>query len=226
MEQLRHLLGDAEGRNVLKRTLRVARPLQAGLSIIEMMVVVALVAFLLMMGAPEFANFLQNTQIRNAAETTLAGINLARAEAVRRNTTVRFQFVSDLTAGCAVSGSALANSSALNWVVSLEDPAGACDKAPSDAVAPQIVQKKSAREGSANVRITTTGAPVLIFSGLGRVNGALMSRVDFSNTSGVCEHVPPNDGTLRCLSILVTSGGQAKLCDPAVGDATDPRHCS
>jgi type IV fimbrial biogenesis protein FimT len=197
-----------------------------GISLIEMMIALAIVAMLLFMGVPAFSTFLQNTQIRNAAETTLAGLQLARAEAVRRNTTVRFQFVSDLNAGCTVSGAALNNSTALNWVVSLADPAGACNADPSETTAPQIVQKKSAREGSANVLVTTTGAPVLFFSGLGRVNGALMSRVDFSNASGVCEHVPPNDGTMRCLSILVTSGGQAKLCDPAVTDATDPRHCS
>lgn len=196
-----------------------------GISLIEMMIALAIVAFLLFLGVPAFSTFLQNTQIRNAAETTLAGINLARVEAVRRNATVRFQFVSDLTSGCTVSAAALSNSSALNWVVSLGDPAGACDVAPSETTAPQIVQKKSAREGSANVLVTTAGAPVLFFSGLGRVNGALMSRVDFSNAAGVCEHVTAG-APLRCLAILVTSGGQAKMCDPAVGDNTDPRHCS
>jgi len=196
-----------------------------GISLIEMMVTLAIIAFLLYLGVPAFTQFLQNTQIRNAAETTLAGLNLARAEAVRRNTSVRFQLVSNLTSGCTISTAALANSNGHNWVVSLADPEGACDVAPSDTVAPQIVQKKSASDGTANVLVTTSAAPLVTFNGLGRVSGAVLSRIDFSNASGVCEHIPPNDGAMRCLAILMTSGGQAKLCDPAVSDNTDPRFC-
>ncbi|MGQ0545942.1 MAG: GspH/FimT family pseudopilin [Betaproteobacteria bacterium] len=199
---------------------------QAGVSLIELMVGLAIAAFLLFLGVPEFANFLQNTQIRNAAETTLAGMTLAKAEAVRRNAPVRFQLVSDLTAGCTVSGAALSNSTALSWVVSLENPAGACNVAPSDT-APQIVQKKSAAEGSRNVLVSTTGAPTLTFNGLGRVSGAGgLQRLDFRSASGVCVHVDDVNGTMRCLAIMVTSGGSIKMCDPKVGDVTDPRHCS
>lgn len=199
---------------------------QAGVSLIELMIGLTIVAFLLFLGVPEFSNFLQNTQIRNAAETTLAGLTLARAEAVRRNAPVRFQLVSDLTAGCAVSTSALNDSNALNWVVSLADPAGACDVDPGDT-APQIVQKKSAREGSRNVLVSTTGTPTLTFNGLGRVSGVGgLQRLDFKSASGICVHVDDVNGTMRCLAIMVTSGGSIKMCDPKVGDTADPRHCS
>ena len=199
---------------------------QSGFSLIELMVGLTIVAFLLFLGVPEFANFLQNTQIRNAAETTLAGLTLARAEAVRRNAPVRFQLVSDLTAGCAISTSPLNDSNALNWVVSLADPAGACNVDPGDT-APQIVQKKSAREGSRNVLVSTTGTPALTFNGLGRVSGAGgLQRLDFKSASGICVHVDDVNGTMRCLAIMVTSGGSIKMCDPKVGDTADPRHCS
>ena len=197
-----------------------------GFSLIELMVGLTIVAFLLFLGVPEFANFLQNTQIRNAAETTLAGLTLARAEAVRRNAPVRFQLVSDLTAGCAISTSPLNDSNALNWVVSLAAPAGACNVDPGDT-APQIVQKKSAREGSRNVLVSTTGTPALTFNGLGRVSGVGgLQRLDFKSASGICVHVDDVNGTMRCLAIMVTSGGSIKMCDPKVGDTADPRHCS
>lgn len=198
---------------------------QAGVSLIELMIGLAIVAFLLFLGVPEFSNFLQNTQIRNAAETTLAGITLARAEAVRRNASVRFQLVSDLTSGCVVSTSALNDSTALSWVVSLDSPVGACDVDPGDA-APRIVQKKSAREGSANVRVTTDLAPMVTFNGLGRMTGTGVRRLDFKSASGICVHVDDVNGTMRCLAIMVTTGGAVKMCDPKVGDTTDPRHCS
>jgi type IV fimbrial biogenesis protein FimT len=186
---------------------------QRGVTLIEVMITLAIIGLLMLLGLPAFSTFLQNTQIRNAAETTLSGVTLARAEALRRNATVRFQLVSNLTSGCALSATSL------NWVVSLADPSGACDAAPS------IVQKKSAREGTANVSVATTGGTTLVFNGLGRVVGAGITQFDFSNASGACEHVDVTNGTMRCLRILVSTGGQAKLCDPKVTDVTDPRRC-
>ena len=191
-----------------------------GFSLIEIMVALVIIGVFITMGVPAFALFLQNTQIRNAAETTLAGINLARAEAIRRNATVRFNLVTNLTSGCSTS------SSALSWVVSLADPSGACEVAPSDTVAPQIIQKRSALEGSNNALVATSGGATLVFNGLGRVSGAGITQLRFSNVSGTCEHLDAVNGTMRCLQVMVSTGGQTKLCDPKVSDATDPRHCS
>ena len=196
-----------------------------GFSLIELMIGLALLAILLSMAAPSFGLFLQNTQIKNAAETTLSGITLARAEAVRRNTAVRFQFVSDLTNSCVLS------TASTTWVVSLADPTSYCavepadqaDAAPATAGDPKIVQKKSGQEGTGNVLLTTTGGVSVVFNGLGRVTGGGMTTLDFSSTAGTCEHL---GGSMRCLRILVTTGGQSKLCDPKVTAATDPRFCS
>lgn len=194
-----------------------------GFSLIELMIGLAIITILLVLGLPAFNIFLQNTQIRNAAETTLAGITLARVEAVRRNTTVRFQLVSNLTSGCALSASSL------DWVVSQANPSGACDAAASDTTAPQIIQKKSAREGSSNVTIATTGGSTIVFDALGRVVGAGITVLDFANTNGTCEHVDAVNGTMRCLRILVSVGGQVKMCDPKVplnSPPVDPRECN
>lgn len=196
---------------------------QLGFSLIELMIGLAIITILLVLGLPAFNIFLQNTQIRNAAETALAGITLARVEAVRRNATVRFQLVSNLTSGCALSASSL------DWVVSQADPSGACDAAASDTTAPQIIQKKSAREGSSNVAIATTGGSTIVFDALGRVVGAGITVIDFSNTLGTCEHVDAVNGTMRCLRILVGVGGQVKMCDPKVplsSPPVDPRECN
>jgi type IV fimbrial biogenesis protein FimT len=145
-------------------------------------------------------------------------------EAVRRNATVRFQLVSNLTSGCALSASSL------DWVVSQADPAGACDAAPSETTAPQLIQKKSAREGSSNVVIATTGGSTIVFNALGRVVGAGITTINFSNPiGGTCEDLDPTNGTMRCLRVLVTVGGQTKMCDPKVPLNTpplDPRECN
>jgi len=226
MEQLHQLLGIEEGRDVLTRfTLPKLLPSPdwragAGFSLIELMIGIAILSILMTLGLPSFRQFLQNTQIRNAAETTMQGLNLARNEAVRRNTPVRFTLVTSLTSGC------VASTTSLNWVVSQADPAGMCEVAPSATTAPQIIQKKSAAEGSPMVTATATGNSSVIFNGLGRATGTPISQIDFSNPAGgSCEHTAA-DGTMRCLRVMISIGGQTKMCDPKVSDTTDPRHCS
>lgn len=109
------------------------------------MVTMALFVVLLGLGVPAFMTFILNAKVKNAAETSLAGINLARAEAVSRNTVVRFQMVTNLTSSCANS------STALGWVVSLDSPAGACEIAPSATTTPRIVQKQAGTEGTDSI---------------------------------------------------------------------------
>jgi type IV fimbrial biogenesis protein FimT len=51
-----------------------------------------------------------------------------------------------------------------------------------------------------------------------------MTQVAISNPAGgTCEHV--DGGSMRCLRIDISVGGEARMCDPAVADATDPRKC-
>lgn len=192
--------------------------MQRGVTLIELMIALVILTMLLFLALPNFAMFLQNTQIRNAGESVLQGLNLARAEALRRNASVRFQFVSNLTSSCA-----LANNS-LNWVVSIANPAGKCNEVPG-ATATQIIQAQSARDGTPNV-VVAADATSVVFNGMGRVVGAGIATINLSNSSGTCEHLDATNGTMRCLSVLVSTGGQIRLCDPKVDPAgTDPRRC-
>jgi type IV fimbrial biogenesis protein FimT len=194
---------------------------EQGFNLIELMIGIAIFATLMMLAIPTFTVFLGNQRIKNAAETTIAGINIARAEAVRRNAPVRFQFVSDLTASCTLS------STAMSWVVSISDPTAACNSAPGGSVAPQIIQAKSAAEGTENINLAATGGSTLIFNGLGRVSGAGITQLVFSNPNiGTCEHQDSTSGTMRCMQITIGTSGSAKICDPKVTDATDPRVCN
>ncbi|HLB44192.1 MAG TPA: hypothetical protein VJK49_02305, partial [Candidatus Limnocylindrales bacterium] len=82
----------------------------------------------------------------------------------------------------------------------------------------------SGTEGTDNVAMATAGGSTVTFNGLGRVTGAAITRIDFSYPSGgTCEDA---GGTIRCMAIVVSSGGSLKMCDPKITAAGDARNCS
>jgi type IV fimbrial biogenesis protein FimT len=64
-------------------------PASRGFSMIELLVTVTLIAVLLGIAMPSFKGSRLNTVLRTSANNLLAGTHLARAEAIKRNTTVR-----------------------------------------------------------------------------------------------------------------------------------------
>ncbi len=210
-----------------------------GFTLIEVMIAMAVMAIALALGLPNVSVWIQNTQLKTAAEGVVSGLQLARAEALRRNARVRFQLVTTVDAGCALL--AAGATAGANWVVSLAadpsglaaDPSGKCDRAPSDAVDPFILQKKSGTEGSINATLAAASG-LAVFNGLGRLTTgttggvANLSQINVRNpTGGACQ--PPfgtaGGGPMRCLSILVSPGGEVRMCDPAVTDVNDSRSC-
>lgn len=187
----------------------------AGFSLIELLITLAVFGILFVVGLPSLATWMQNTQVRNSAEAVVAGLQLARNEAVRRNRSVQFSLVDSLTAGCALS------TGGTNWVVSLTDPTGACDATPSETAGPMIIQKRSSEEGSGNARVTS-GASSIAFNGIGRMAaGGAATQIDFTSSTGGCQATGP----IRCLRVNVSVSGSVRMCDPVVGDTADPRFC-
>lgn len=193
---------------------------ERGVTVIELVIGLVIVAILLAMGLPSFTSWIQSSQIRNSAEAIQNGLQLARAEAVHRNASVRFQLTDTATNACALA------TTGTNWVVSLDDPSGACASAASDTVAPRIIQLRPGAEGSANAAVTADQATI-IFSGAGRVTpapGAAITIAVTNPTGGTCA---ASGGRMRCLNVIVTAGGQIRMCDPALTltAPTDPRAC-
>jgi type IV fimbrial biogenesis protein FimT len=207
--------------------LRTRAP-QLGFTLIEIAIAIGVIAILIKLGAPSFSDWLQNQQTRAATEATLNGLQVARSEAVRRNVQVRFQFVSNLTAGCALS------STSLNWVVSIGDPSNACNKALDvalPAVPGPVIQARSAAEASPNAKLAisppgvTPPATTVTFNALGGVvsqnaDGSVPIKwIDISNPA-------ITSATARPLRVVVSPGGSVRMCDPASTIApTDPRAC-
>jgi len=209
---------------------------QLGLNLIEVMISLAVLGVLISLGAPGFVEWLQNQQIRAAAEATVNGLQVARGEAVRRNTPVRFQLVSNLTSSCVLASDSLTTPVSVSWVVSLADPTGKCDtKAdPADPANPQIVQSRTSAEGSPNALATSVFVPspptaptpqaasTVTFAALGNV----VANADASKSINKIDvtNIKVSPGATRPLRIVINSGGSTRMCDPSLA-ASDTRGC-
>ncbi len=197
--------------------------LQAGVTLIELIVSLVLVGIFLAMAAPSFSTWLQNSRIRNTATSLSAGIQLAKAEAVARNTAVRFQLTTSLTNTCALS------TSGTNWVINVigantaaDSVANRCASAPSDTVQPRILHTKPSNDGNGTVQIAANASSVT-FNSLGKPtptpNAAIV--LDVSNSAaGSCG----TDGDAVCLRIVITPSGQVRMCNPSL-PSSDVQAC-
>jgi type IV fimbrial biogenesis protein FimT len=203
-----------------------------GFSLIELIVVMAVMAMLTMMAAPSFSVWVANSRIRVTAESVLSGLQSAKSEAVTRNTRVRFQLTSTLDNSCVLSRTGV------NWVINLDPnvdaseveslcatPANPLASPANAADAPYILQTRPAA-GSGSTAVAATES-TLVFSGLGRIAPPLPAgniTIDISNpTAGTCFAV---GGELTCLRIVITPAGQVRMCDPNPDlPAGDPRIC-
>ena len=176
---------------------------QHGVSLIEMLIGIAILGIMIAVGLPSYTAWIQNTQIRTAAESVLNGMQLARNEAVRRNINVQ------LVLGAQSS-----------WTISVLNP-------PPPTPAPEVIQTRTFGAGSGNVTVTKTpgAATTITFSSLGRVvanadASATITQLDFDVPTTILAATAS-----RNLRILVGAGGNVRMCDPTVTDASDTRYC-
>lgn len=176
---------------------------QRGFNIIEFMTAFVLISLLMVLGMPQYATYMANSQIRSQAEGILAGLQFARAEAVSRNVLGGVQFQ--------LNGN--------DWSVVLPVTA---ERATAETLRSQSGKE---RMENASVAITPNGTTTLAFNGLGRLtapNAAVTIEVTNSK-GGACTYVDAS-APMRCLRVMVSTSGQVRMCDPAKA-AGDPQAC-
>lgn len=158
----------------------------SGFTLVEMIIAIAIFALLIMAALPEFRVWIQNTQIRTAGEGILNGLQLARNEAVRRNTNMELEIVG-------VSG----------WNAKVANTG-------------EIIQSRASGEGSGSavVIIKPDGATKATFNGLGRQvpNGDGSDSI----TEIKIDSNAIDAAATRELCIIVGNSGVVRLCDPQV----------
>ena len=176
----------------MKRTSR-------GFSVLEVMVVVAIIGILLSVGVPSFFTYTQNMQIRSAAEQITAGLAIAKNEAIRRNSQAEVALVNNT-----------------GWIITEVTSAGVRN----------VLQSRDANEGSVNVSSTVqpAGSAAVTFNGMGRVVSVNddgtppLTQIDLTNL------MISTATDRRDLRIVIPVGGAVRMCDPKVS-GTDPRTC-
>jgi type IV fimbrial biogenesis protein FimT len=220
------MLGKQYGGRVLTQNPIRTAAWRRGVSLVELLVAIAVLAVILAAVTPSVSDVIANMRLRSVAESTMTGLQKARTEAIKSNQNVSFWLMSQNSAGVLDNSCATSATSAA-WVVSYDDPSGACDSTPSTTDAPRIVQIGSAGAGASNVAVQALNSVALdavqvSFNGFGRHTPATaasaISSIDFtSNISGV-----------RRLRVEISAAGSVRICDRDVTVTTppDPRACT
>jgi type IV fimbrial biogenesis protein FimT len=172
-----------------------------GFTLIELLIGLAIFGFLIMLAGPMYAQFMANSQIRNAGEAMLNGVRQAQSTAVKGNTLAR-----------------LVVNAGTGWQV-LQTIEGA------EPSPPNPIQVYSLHDGSPNATVTTTpaGATQITFDGFGRI----IANADASATISCIDVTNSNVSGPRDLRVVISNTGigiGTKLCDPAAV-ATEPQAC-
>lgn len=177
---------------------------EGGFTLIELMIALVIAAIVLTLGLPGIMQWMQNSQIRTAAESVQNGLTKARIEAIRRNTLVEFVLSNSGVAG------------GTGWTVQTANGNAVIESHP-DGVASRNVIFSAFPEGTWTVT----------FNGFGRVPNAPATNADGSPflTNVDIDNPVLDAADSRNLSVVISPGGEIRMCDPEVTDTLDPRRC-
>lgn len=196
---------------------------QRGFTLIEVMVALAIVALMVLVSLPSMTAYFQNAKLGSAAQTFAAGLQVARAEAIRRNAQIEFMLTDTAIAPATIANTAVPSATGRNWVVRACDPT-TCT----------LIEAKSVLEGSGQISgstpaITVVGtatsgpsfAGSVFFNGFGATTAPGDIQLAVNNPAG--GQCAPT-GPMRCLNVRAAPGGQVRVCDPLAG-LGDSRAC-
>lgn len=181
-----------------------------GFTLIELMVTIAIIAFLMLAAVPAIGTWLVDASIRNTAEDLLSAVRLAQSTAISRGRTTVLALTRatpEWDATPAANGS--------NWYVRTLPLSGSDEESgPDDLI-------RATSVGTQN-GVTITGPALLCFNSQGRqaTRTADDTGMGAECTAPTDDVSDPTEYQLtrsngRSLLVRVYLGGRVRLCDPA-----------
>lgn len=209
----------------VRNAARFRMPRNAGFSLVELMVAVAIVAIILGAGLPSVRDWIENRQVNVLAEALSSALRTAQSEAIQRNTLVELTVVTSAVAPAPADPSAATLSTGgpaqsdpqVNLLVRIRG---------ATTTATGFIQGKDAADGSRNARLS--GPAGVVFNSLGRAqntldtSNALVAPVDPIVFQITNPFLDASVAKRRC--VFLPPGGAVRICDPKMPSG-DPRAC-
>ncbi|WP_430388451.1 GspH/FimT family pseudopilin [Dyella sp. 20L07] len=190
---------------------------QMGFSLIELMITLAILAILIVLGAPSYQQWIRNVHTRTAAESLQNGLRLARSEAAQRGANVRFE---------------LTSATDPSWTVCVLGAATTCATAETTSTSNNIqtfVAAGGAGKVTLNVATAVGSLSTQLTGGVPSTSGITFNAMGrptaFGTTSLARIDATSGQAGDRWLVTTISSGGMVRMCDPQLALASDPQGC-
>jgi type IV fimbrial biogenesis protein FimT len=180
-----------------------------GFTLVELLVTISVFAFLMLLAAPSFTSWIQDAQVRTAAESLQNGLRVAQAEAARRHRQVALVLTNSVP-----NPGVAAQANGKNWFATVIPNTTAGESYTN----PSTLMVQSGTLGAVAPNAQITGQAAVCFSSLGRLttlnDGTYNCTIP---TAGTVTYNVTNSrsATARALNVTVGLGGSIRVCDPS-----------
>ena len=190
---------------------------QAGLTLIELMVTLAIAVILLSLAVPNFSNLVNNSRVVTAANNLTADINLARSEAIKRARSVVMCRSGNPEATapvcCETNGTGCSNESwTSGWLIYAYGTSETTQRSFSSVLGDALIKRRGPAPEGVQIKTNSTANNWLIYGS----NGTILEAG--TGIFGVCNQAG-SDYDRRLVSVSLTGrahidDGDTIPCDP------------